>query len=430
MVLLGSGCGAPDTGPIPGVVLVVLDTARADHFGMDGYSRDTTPNFDHLASEGTWYGNAWAQAPWTLPAMATILTGQPPSVHGAGMESGRLFPLRPEPPTLAELLRGQGFQTGAVINVVFCDPASGLDRGFESYDFQTTDASNRGQRNAAATTDAALDWVGQVADRPFFLLVHYFDAHLTYDPPEPFDSMFLEEGLEAIPADFGSARQVMELRDGSIPMPPERRTALKARYDGELRFIDQEFGRLRAGLEGMGRWDNSLIVVVGDHGEEFWDHGGFEHGHSHYRELLRVPLIVHGPGRTGGGKRKHRVRQIDIVPTILQHLGFPVPQDLPGSQLGSGHQSSTTAGGSLWSGNLLSVRTDDGTLIFQDETGETRLFAADDPLEQEDLSGSRPDLLEKLGRLLPESPALRNGRNSRVPDPEELEQLRSLGYVR
>jgi arylsulfatase A-like enzyme len=207
------------------------------------------------------------------------------------------------------------------MNVVFCNPASGLDRGFESYDFQTTDSSNRGHRNAAATTDAALDWVSQVADRPFFLLVHYFDAHLTYDPPAPFDTLYLEENVPAIPRGFGSARQVMALRNGSIPMTPPLRESLVARYDGELKFLDQEFGRLRTGLESLGRWDNSLVVIVGDHGEEFWDHGGFEHGHSHYRELLRVPLIVRKPDQEPGERRAERVRQLDIVPTVLARFG-------------------------------------------------------------------------------------------------------------
>ena len=429
LAVLLAGCGAPGSDPLPGVVVVVVDTARADHFGIDGYRRDTTPNLDRLAGEGAWYENAWAQSPWTLPAIATILTGQPPAVHGAGMENGTLYPLQPGVTTLAERLRGRRFQTGAVMNVVFCNPASGLDRGFESYDFRTTDASNRGHRNAAATTDAALDWVGQVADRPFFLLVHYFDAHLTYDPPAPFDSMYLDENLPAIPRGFGSARQVMELRNGSIPMTEEQQQALVARYDGELRFLDQEFGRLRAGLESLGRWDNSLVVIMGDHGEEFWDHGGFEHGHSHYRELLRVPLIVRKPGQEPGQRRAERVRQLDIVPTVLDHLGFAVPLDLPGQVLGSGGADRSIAEGSLWSGNLVSVRTDDGTLILHRDTGKMRLFTPDDRLEKHDLSTLRPDLLELLDKLLPGDGSLRRSGPTWEPDDGELEQLRSLGYV-
>jgi arylsulfatase A-like enzyme len=315
------------------------------------------------------------------------------------------------------------------MNVVFCNPASGLDRGFESYDFRTTDASNRGHRNAAATTDAALQWTSQVADRPFFLLVHYFDAHLTYDPPEPFDAMFLDPGVAPIPRGFGSAQQVMALRDGSIPMSDDRRNALVARYDGELRFLDQEFGRLRSGLEALGRWDDSLIIVVGDHGEEFWDHGGFEHGHSHHRELLRVPLIVRKPGDQPGAHRAELVRQVDIVPTVLEHLGLEPNEDLPGQVLGSGQADRTIAEGSLWGGDLVSVRTAAGTLILNRDTGEIRLFGPDDPMENTELQQDPDGLGEILGALLPAESGDHDDPTIWTPDPEEMERLRSLGYV-
>ena len=427
--LLLTGCADPRPEPLPGVVLVIVDTARADHFGIDGYPRDTTPNFDRLAEDGAWYGNAWSQSPWTLPSIASILTGQLPSVHGAGMVDGSLHSLRSGIPTLGERLREHQFQTGAVMNVVFCNPASGLDRGFESYDFRTSDASNRGHRNAAATTDAALGWVSQVTDRPFFLLVHYFDAHLTYDPPEPFDTLFLETGTEPIPRGFGSAEQVMALRDGSIPMTPQQRQALVARYDGELRFLDQEFGRLRTGLQALGRWDDSMIVVVGDHGEEFWDHGGFEHGHSHHRELLRVPLIVRTPGGEPGAHRAERVRQIDILPTVLSHLGIPSSDDLPGQVLGTGHADRSIAEGSLWAGNLVSVRTDDGTLILNRDTGEAHLYGPEDPMETRALPADTTGLVRKLGAVLPQGEENHDGDTVWTPDAEEIERLRSLGYI-
>jgi len=236
------GCGSTKPDTLPGVVLIVVDTARADHFGADGYSRNTTPHLDRLAEEGAWFANAWAQAPWTLPAFASILTGEPPSVHGAGMENEVLYSLRDEVPTLAERVSDASIRTGAVVNVIFCNPSSGLNRGFEFYDFRTSDPTNLGHRNAAATTDAALHWVREVADAPFFLLVHYFDAHLTYDPPAPYDTQFLEDGVPPIPPGFGSMSQIQALRDGSIPASDDLRAGLIARYDGELAFLDQQFG--------------------------------------------------------------------------------------------------------------------------------------------------------------------------------------------
>lgn len=428
VALVGCQTARPDARQ--GVILVVVDTARADHFGADGYARNTTPHMDRLAAEGAWFSNAWAQAPWTLPTITTILTGQPPGVHGAGMQNETFYPLRDEIPTLAERLSEASMRTGAVVNVIFCNPSSGLDRGFESYDFRTSDPTNLGHRNAAATTDAALEWVEQVAEAPFFLLVHYFDTHLTYDPPPPFDTKFLDEGVPAIAPGFGNVTDIQALRDGTIPITDAMQTGLIARYDGELGFLDQEFGRLRAGLEAIGRWDDSLIVVVGDHGEEFWDHGGFEHGHSHHRELLRVPLILRYPDSAANGVRIDRVRQIDIVPTVLNYLGIAIPDDLPGTDLTQRHANSATANGSLWAGDLVSVRTDDGTLILDRSTGARFVYGPDDPLELHDLRDSDPLRLRRLMEQLPVEGQLHGDADKTwSPSDDELQRLRSLGYI-
>jgi len=428
-ILLFFGCGKPAPTP-PAVVLVVLDTTRFDHLGKAGYPRDTSPNLDRLAEEGSWFSTAWAQAPWTLPAMATVLTGRLPSIHGAGMKAGRLYAVREEIPTLAQRLRPEGVQTGAVVNVVFCNPDSGIARGFEHYDFKSSDASNRNHRNASETTDASLAWLESVRDRPFFLLVHYFDAHLTYDPPAPFDTRFLPPGSGGIRPGFGSASEVIALRNGKIRLSPERREALIARYDGEIAYLDREFGRLRKALEQAGRWENSLVIVVADHGEEFWDHGGFEHGHTHFQELLHIPLIVRRPGGTQGEVRGERVRQLDIAPTILDFFGVAPAPELPGSVLGSGRSGPSRAEGSLWSGEMVSIRNEEGTLIRYRASGRSLLFASDDLKETSDLSRKNPALLRKMEAALAASdPGIRREGESREPDQEELERLRSLGYV-
>jgi arylsulfatase A-like enzyme len=412
------------------VVLVILDTVRADHLSCDGYGRETTPNLDRLASEGELYVNAWAQAPWTLPAVATILTGQPPRVHGAGRGREGLRGLRSEVPTVAELLSGAGYRTAAFFSVIFCGPRFGLGRGFGRYDFQTSDAGNRGQRKADVTTDAALGWLrGLGRGDPFFLVVHYFDPHLTYDPPPPWDTLFepAEEG--ALAPGFGSASQVFDIREGRLELTPRQRESLIARYDGEIRFADEQFGRLRQGMETLGLWDRSLVVVVGDHGEELWDHGGFEHGHSHYRELLRVPLIVKGPGRTSGARRTERVSQLDIAPMILAAAALPVPPELPGRVLGSGGGAASEAEGSLWGGELLSIRDESGTLILDRTSGARRYFAPDDPLEERDRWPEGPAAARDLERALLARPSLEAPGDPVEPTHEELETLRSLGYV-
>jgi len=430
LVLLVPCCGEPSAPP-GNVLLVIIDTARADHLSAFGYSRDTTPNLDRLAADGQRFDDAWSQSPWTLPSIATILTGQPPHVHGAARGPRGIHPVRDEVQTLAQRLRALGYATAAFINVLWCAPeVSGLDRGFDVYDYHETDESNRGHRDAAETTDAVLAWLDRAGDEPFFIVTHYFDPHLAYDPPAPYDSIFESGSGPRVPPGFGSASQVFAIRDGRIRLTPGQRESLIARYDGEIRFTDEQFGRLREGLVQRGRWDDTLVVVVADHGEEFWDHGGFEHGHSHHRELLRTPLIVRRPGGPSGEIIGDRVRQIDIAPTVLEFAGMELSDDLSGFVLGTHDAGYAVAEGSLWAGDLVSVRSDRGTLILNRDDGEARYFAPEDKLELKPLpieSEDARDLLDLLEAL----PAI--GTTEATPRPlteEQLDRLRSLGYIR
>jgi len=426
LLLASCDTGRPTT---PNVLLVILDTTRADHLSTYGYFRQTSPNLTRLAEEGERYDDAWAHAPWTLPTIASILTGQPPHIHGATRNREGLFAIRPEITTLAERLQRVGYATAAFINVVWCSPdLSALDRGFDLYDFRLTDESNLNHRSAGETTDAALAWLEGQRSEPFFLVMHYFDPHLTYDAPAPFDTRFEPDTQPGVPRGFGSAQEVHALRDGSLSIDDRRKQSLVARYDGEIAYTDEQFGRLRAELERLGHWERTLVVVVGDHGEEFWDHGGFEHGHSHQRELLRVPLIVRRPGGAAASRHDERVRQIDIAPTILE-LAQLAADGLPGRALGDGGSPYAVAEGSLWAGDLVSVRADEGTLILDRSDGSSRYFAPTDPGEMSPLEaegGPGAALLELLRGL----PAER----SRTDEPgqlseEQKQRLRSLGYL-
>ncbi len=422
-------CADPQPAPRR-VLLVILDTVRADHLSSYGYDRRTTPHLDRLAGEGERYTQAYAQSSWTLPTIATILTGQPPHAHGAGFADGVIFPLREGVPTLAGLLGAAGFETGGIWNVVWCQPQSGLAQGFGFYDYVMTDATNRNHRSASDTTDLALRWLGeQDPDASLFLAVHYFDPHLTYDPPAPFDSEFEPDQRDHVPEGFGSAGEMVRIRTGDLELTPRQRESLIARYDGELRYMDEQFGRLRAGMEQAGLWDDTLVVVIADHGEEFWDHGSFEHGHSHFAEVVRVPLIVRRPGGPAGVVRDERVRQLDVAPTILEYAGIPVPPGLPGHPLGRGGARYSVAEGTLYGGDLVSVRSDDGVLIVERSQGRAVFFTADDAREQRDAS---LELAEQAGladivRSLP--PPRRPGDERWEPNEEQLRQLRSLGYV-
>ncbi len=244
-----------------------------------------------------------------------------------------------------------------------------------------------------------LAWLDLAGDDPFFIVTHYFDPHLTYDPPAPYDTIYERGPGPRVPVGFGNASQVFAIRDGRIRLTPGQRESLIARYDGEIRFTDEQFGRLREGLVQRGRWDDTLVIVVGDHGEEFWEHGGFEHGHSHHRELLRMPLIVRRPAGPSGEIIGDRVRQIDIAPTILDFAGMELPDDQSGFVLGTHAADYAVAEGSLWAGDLVSVRSDRGTLILNRDDGEATYYSPDDTFELEPLPGRFP------GRARPVGPA-------------------------
>jgi arylsulfatase A-like enzyme len=340
-----------------------------------------------------------------------------------------MYGIRHDVTTLAERLQAAGYRTGAFINVIWCDPKlSALDRGFEHYDFATTDESNRGQRDAAETTDAALAWLELSGSGPNFTVVHYFDPHLTYDPPPPYDTMFADDpdAEPLIPRGFGSAEEVFRVRDGRIALDEAQRRDLVARYDGELRYTDDQFARLRQALESAGRWEDALVVVVADHGEEFWDHGGFEHGHTHYREMLRVPLIVKRPGNVPS-VADARYRQIDIAPTLLEFAGVEAA-GFPGVVLGSPPPPYVVAEGSLWGGDLVSVRGDDGTLMVERRSGATRYYAAADLLETNPLPVPSP--AQDLAEIVRAIPPLRRRDDTPVElSDEQRERLRSLGYL-
>jgi arylsulfatase A-like enzyme len=435
-VCLWLGACSGSSGAPPGdVVLVILDTTRVDHLSAYGYERPTTPQLERLAAEGERYTEAWSQAPWTLPSIATILTGQPPHVHGAGLGSRGILPLRPSVTTLAERLRAAGYATGAVMNVIWCDARlSALHRGFDFYDVHATDETNRNHRSAADTVDKALEWVRTLEPGPAFLTVHFFDAHLTYDPPAPFDERFEAEGGERIAPGFGSKDELFALREGKIELSARQRESLIARYDGEIAYIDQEFGRLRAELERLGRWENALVIVVADHGEEFWEHGSFEHGHSHFRELLHVPLIVKRPGSKRGGVHPERVRQFDIAPTVLQFADLAAPAELPGQPLGlpasSAGAAYSVAEGSIWAGDMVSVRSDTGTMILKREQGASLFFLPEDAREERavpELTPAAANLLRLLSAL---PPRRLDAGDENLPTPEQLDILRELGYAR
>jgi choline-sulfatase len=452
---LVAGCGERAGSGKLNVLLVVLDTTRARDLGCYGNSRGLTPSLDELAAEGARFAAASAHAPWTLPSTASLLTSQLPEVHGAGgsldlsalAEGGQprvdFHALPDTAETLAETLQGAGWATAAVVNVDFLDEPFGLSQGVADLDASWSE-SNLEVRDAAATTEAALAWLdARPAGAPFFLLAHYFDPHAVYSPPPRYRRQF------AGPLDrdsagfvFGTREQMLLLRAGKLELPDGLLERAKGLYDAELAFLDAELGRLFDGLEERGLARETLVVVTADHGEEFGEHGGFEHGHTLFQELLHVPLLMRLPGLIPAGEVvAPQVGLIDVAPTICDLAGVEVPRSFNGRSLRSvlaGEPVSASpvlAHGNFWGPALTSWSSGRWKLVLTPEGRGQRAQLYDlesDPREERDLAQELPDrvaeLRGELERALAEGAGPGTGTAVQLT-PEERQRLEALGYL-
>jgi len=295
------------------ILLVSIDTLRADHLGAYGYARDTSPHLDALARRGVLFETALSTSSWTLPAHASLLTGLEPWQHTL-QDDGTRLPARI--PTLAAALGARGFYTFAVVSHVYVASPFGLDRGFAHFD---DEGIAGGTRNP--TADESIDRLltaldARPADRPFFAFLHLFDPHWDYSAPGAWGTRFVDPAYRG-PVD-GSYEQMRAFAGADRAMPADDLAALVARYDGEIAFVDAQLGRLFAALRARGLEQDTLIVVTGDHGEEFEEHRRLGHGRTLFEEQLRVPLILAGDPRLGTGVRwRDPVSLVDVAPTLL-----------------------------------------------------------------------------------------------------------------
>ncbi len=321
--------GAPD------VVLVSIDTLRADRLGFAGYERDTSPNLDRLAERGVVFERCISQAPWTLPSYGSLFTSLHPTEHRAGVSLGAEVwerggsaddfekgsdRLAEGVPTLAESLSAAGYRTCALYFNPFLDPVTGIGRGFDEY----VNCSY----GASAGVDRAIEWFERNEGLPSFLFLQLIDPHWPYAPPAPFDRAFAGRAVESISGYPWSLALVRKR-----PPNAARKKLLSDLYDGEVAYVDAELGRLFAHLDDREQARDALVVVHSDHGEELWDHGRLEHGHSLHDEVLRVPLVIVRPSVLPPGRVASTVRTIDVFPTILDLLGLTAPSGLRGSSL-------------------------------------------------------------------------------------------------
>jgi len=404
---------APAVQP-PSVLLITIDTLRADHVGCYGDTRLETPTIDGLAAEGVRFENAYAQVPITLPSHAVILTGTYPMFNGVRDFTSPVLPS--SIPTLAEMLRRKGYRTAAFVSSYALNSMWGLNRGFEVYDDDMGLEPGRSndiflvERRGDRTADRLLEWLNQQGRAPFFVWLHFYDPHSPYRPPEPYLSKY-----------------------ASHP------------YDGEIAFDDAQVGRVFARLLEMGRFHAMAVLLLSDHGESLGEHGEDEHGFFIYNATLHVPLILKLPGDSPGPKTITRpVGAVDVAPTIAQLCGIPAAEtrSFQGRSLlaalsaaPSGEDASVYAE-SYYSRDSFGWHELHGLLnsrfAYIDAPRPELYDLQQDPGEFHNLatanasvSASRRESLEGVERRyagrVPSAPAL--------ADPETIERLRSLGYV-
>ena len=304
-------------GRAKGVVLVSIDTLRRDHVGAYGYARPTTPHLDALAREGLVFEDAVSTSSWTLPAHLSLMTSLDPGAHG-GTDMKHGFNRRA--PTLAAVLRDAGFASQAVTSHLYVSSVYGLDAGFDRLDFHQ-------DRKAGDVAERGIDLLDRFGDRPFFVFLHFYDPHWHYDPPADvlriFETSYAGK-LTGVWQDFSK-------RDRASLSPADL-AHLLALYDGEIRYVDEELGRLLDHMKRRGLEKNTLVVVTSDHGEEFLDHGSWEHQKTLYEEVIRIPLLMRGPG-VALRREPAQVSLLDVAPTILEWAGVPRPPSQQGRSL-------------------------------------------------------------------------------------------------
>jgi len=311
---------APGDPAIPDVVLVSIDTLRADHLGAYGYERDTSPFIDGLAASGLRWEHARSPSPWTLPAHVTMLSGVLPHHHGAVEDDIGI------PGTLAllpEAMGAQGFATAGFTATLFVSRRYGFERGFDHFDdggIETSKQNLSGDVTATDVVDGALKWLRRrEAGEPVFLFLHVYDTHYAYDPPPPYDTMF----DRAPPGDDPIYKKYHHYL--KRPLSDEQMAHQVAQYDEAIRYVDAELQRLHAAMSEVGR--EATWIVTADHGEEFGERGSWGHAHTLYPEQLRVPLVVSGARVPSRGVVQQVVGLEDIAPTIAALAGAALPAE-------------------------------------------------------------------------------------------------------
>ena len=396
--------------PRPNVVLVTVDTLRADRLGSYGHAAALTPTIDALAARGVRFTTAIAHVPLTGPSHASILTGLTPLGHGVRDNGG--FALPAQVKTAAEDFRAAGYRTAAFVSGFPLDRRFGFDRGFDTYDDHLPRGNDRRrtpyvERFADATTDAALRWLSApaagAAANPFFLWVHYYDPHAPYEPPGA-----LAERFRTDP------------------------------YDGEIAFVDAQLARLLGAIEGKGSLAQTLVLVTADHGEALGEHGEGTHGLFIYDSTLRVPWILAGPGVAAGRVSATVARGIDVLPTLLDYSGLPAVATVDGRSLRPAADGREMSDAPAYAESIYGEREFGWAPLYAWRTARYKLIEAPRP-ELYDLEADAGETANRFGERAAQAEELRRKLQTALSRPapaaaaavdgETAERLGALGYL-
>jgi arylsulfatase A-like enzyme/Flp pilus assembly protein TadD len=398
---------APAPPPRPNVLLVTIDTLRADRLGCYGYAAAATPVLDSLAARGARFATAIAHVPLTTPSHASILTGLTPLRHGVRDNGDFVLPDRI--PTVAEAFHDAGYRTAAFVSGFPLDRRFGLARGFDVYDDRLPRGGDRRrsayvERPADQTSAAVRSWLEAGPASPWFLWVHYFDPHAPYEPPPDLAARFAGRG-----------------------------------YDGEIAFVDSQIGTLLADLDRKGLAAGTLVLVTADHGEALGEHGEETHGIFVYDATLRVPWVMAGPGVPAGLVPSVVARGIDVAPTLLDLAGaLPARDPMEGRSLGPALRGQSLPDEPAYAESLFARRRLGWAPLHAWRTARLKLIDAprpelyaldEDAGETRDRSAERREAAESMGRQLRAALAVRPPEAAADPGPDAAERLRALGYL-
>lgn len=439
-----AGCGKA---PGPNLLIITIDTLRADHLSCYGHDRNTSPRIDGFATGGVLFEQVVCQSSQTLPSHTSIFTGMNPRTHQAISHES---PVPPDIITLAEMLKDRGYKTGAFISSHALDSEYGLDQGFDTYweiheELSIMERDICRLREMDATTAAASAWLREHMDAGFFLWIHWFHPHRPYNPPDRYISAFA--GGYSGSAN-SSPEFIMQVWRQEIEIDQEDVDHLVGSYDGEVAFTDVQVGAVIDELDSLGLLENTVVVITADHGEILYDHEHyFGHDIALYDECLRIPLIIRAPGLEIADSRiEELVQSIDIMPTVLDLLDIAHPEGLEGESLlpligGSGRPTAEYCFSETFPfpekcPPRHAVRTADAKLIWKEAGSDPMVKElydlADDPGETHNLYAEHPDFAAYLDSVLTAWIAPQGLHPARIPSARESGRwriLRSLGYV-